>query len=285
MFSVVIPTCRRNAQLAFCLERLKPGAQTLPAGAFEVIVTDDGPGQEARDFVGEHYPWVLYTPGPGRGPAANRNHGAALATGDWLVFTDDDCLPDSNWLQAYADAIKEHPECKAFEGAILPDDWELLKEDMAECPVNEKGGCFWSANIMIDRVFMNLIGGFDESFKIAANEDQELFYRVTKKTIVAFVQDAKVQHPVRLVTLSKKLFLLHKSEASQILLMRKRGYSPLSNYFNGIIIHVNAFISAFKLGHFRRMAYNLIGVVYRIAGYNFLESFIHSCIRNKEQRH
>ena len=41
-FSVVIPTCHRNDLLARCLDRLAPGAQTLPAARYEVIVSDDG---------------------------------------------------------------------------------------------------------------------------------------------------------------------------------------------------------------------------------------------------
>lgn len=42
LFSVVIPTCRRNDLLAKCLDRLAPGQQTLSPDQYEVIVTDDG---------------------------------------------------------------------------------------------------------------------------------------------------------------------------------------------------------------------------------------------------
>jgi hypothetical protein len=42
LITVVIPTCRRPDVLVQCLDRLAPGAQTLPADRYEVIVTDDG---------------------------------------------------------------------------------------------------------------------------------------------------------------------------------------------------------------------------------------------------
>lgn len=179
------------------MQRLQPGAQTLDAALYEVIVTDDAADPATKQLLQTQFPWATYTPGPQRGPAANRNHGAKLATATWLVFTDDDCLPDAHWLQAYADAVQQHPSCKAFEGAIWPDDWDLLKKDMAECPVNTEGGAFWSANIMVEQTLFNELGGFDEQFKMAAQEDQDLQWRLSQITTIAFVAKAQVVHPVR----------------------------------------------------------------------------------------
>jgi GT2 family glycosyltransferase len=189
--------------LGLCLERLAPGRQSISSDHYEVIVTDDGKTDDAEIFCMEHFPFVCYTKGPGKGPAANRNNGARLAAGDWLVFTDDDCLPDADWLQAYADAIKLFPESKAFEGAILPDNWELLKKDMAECPVNVKGECFWSANIAVEKSLFWAIDAFDERFTFAAQEDQDLYFRLNKITTIPFVANAKVVHPVRVGSLRK----------------------------------------------------------------------------------
>jgi GT2 family glycosyltransferase len=206
LFSIIIPTYQRNDLLALCLQRLQPGAQTLEPNLYEVIVTDDAADPANQQLLHSQFPWATYTAGPQRGPAANRNHGATLARGQWLVFTDDDCLPDANWLQAYANAIAQHPNTKAFEGAILPDDWALLKKDMAECPVNTTGGCFWSANIMVANSLFQQVGGFDEQFTIAAQEDQDLQWRIQQQHIILFVPAAKVVHPVRF----RKVFIAVK---------------------------------------------------------------------------
>ncbi|QGW29722.1 glycosyltransferase family 2 protein [Phnomibacter ginsenosidimutans] len=141
-YSIVIPTYKRNHQLALCLQRLQPAAQSLEASLYEVIVTDDAADAATEQLLLTQFPWATYTAGPHRGPAANRNHGASLAIGEWLVFTDDDCLPDAQWLQAYADAIELHPDCKAFEGAILPDDWALLKKTWPNAPSTPKAVAF-----------------------------------------------------------------------------------------------------------------------------------------------
>lgn len=204
-FSIIIPTYKRNDLLALCLQRLQPGAQSLEANLYEVIVTDDAADPATQHLLLTQFPWAKYTAGPQRGPAANRNRGAALATGQWLVFTDDDCLPDAHWLQAYNEAIAAHPSCRAFEGTILPDDWALLKKDMAECPVNTEGGCFWSANIMVQKKLFGEIGGFDEQFTIAAQEDQDLQWRLQQKSNIIFIKLAKVIHPVRFRKLGDSL--------------------------------------------------------------------------------
>ena len=52
LISVVVPTCHRNDLLARCLEGLAPGAQTLPADQYEVIVTDDGTRSTAEALIG-----------------------------------------------------------------------------------------------------------------------------------------------------------------------------------------------------------------------------------------
>jgi GT2 family glycosyltransferase len=198
-FSVVIPTCRRPAALALCLARLAPGVQRLAATDFEVIVTDDGDDEAAKALIAQCFPWARWTAGPRRGPAANRNHGASLAVGHWLAFTDDDCIPAENWLQALAAAAETVPPPVAIEGAILPQG--DAAGDLMECPVNEAGGNFWSANIAVRRDVFARVDGFDANYEGAAHEDQDLYLRLQRLGPIPFVREALVLHPPRRVTL------------------------------------------------------------------------------------
>jgi GT2 family glycosyltransferase len=195
-FSVIVPTCHRNDALADCLVRLAPGAQALGAEAYEVIVTDDGATSTAEQMLRERFPWARWTAGPRRGPAANRNHGARQARGEWLVFTDDDCLPAPGWLAAFARAATEHPAARVLEGRTLASgvreaiDWEA--------PINLAGGNLWSCNFAIRPDLFAALDGFDTGFPGSVMEDVEFCLRLRQRGVgLTFVEQALVEHPWR----------------------------------------------------------------------------------------
>ena len=192
--SVIIPTCHRNALLAKCLDCLKPGVQTLTPDQYEVIVSDDGSQSTAEQMVREQYPWVRWTEGPRRGPAANRNHGARQARGRWLAFTDDDCLPTAGWLGAFAQASKERGT-RIFEGKTTCE--AGISSPLYEAPVNLEGGQLWSCNFLIHADLFIEMGGFDEDY-IFYMEDVDLGERLRMRNeITYFVGEAIVDHPPR----------------------------------------------------------------------------------------
>ncbi|WP_026733406.1 glycosyltransferase family 2 protein [Fischerella sp. PCC 9605] len=196
LFSVIIPTCRRNDLLAKCLDCLTPGVQTLTSEQYEVIVTDDGSETTAEEMIKQHYPWAKWVAGLSKGPAANRNNGAKYAQGEWLAFTDDDCLPDPQWLETYAKAIVTEACTLVFEGRTYVD---RPKKTLGETsPVNELGGYLWSCNFAIQRQLFESIGGFDERFPYAAMEDVELRLRLKNMGYkFPFIKNASVCHPWR----------------------------------------------------------------------------------------
>ena len=192
-FSVIIPTCHRNEDLAKCLDCLAPGVQLLDHAFYEVIVSDDGQETTAEEMIREHYPWAKWTQGPRRGPAANRNHGAQLARSDWLVFTDDDCLPTPTWLQAYGNALAQG---EVLEGLTRAD--REQRSFAEEAPVNMTGGFLWSCNFAIRKSVFNKIGRFDENFPAPAMEDCDLRENLREAGYdFPFVPAAEVVHPWR----------------------------------------------------------------------------------------
>jgi GT2 family glycosyltransferase len=194
LFSVIIPTYHRNDLLAKCLDCLAPGVQTLPPEQYEVIITDDGFQTTAEELIRDRYPWAKWVAGSRQGPAANRNNGARYAKGEWLVFTDDDCLPDLQWLEAYGKAVVTEPSCLVFEGRTYVD---RPRRSLAEIsPTNESGGCLWSCNFAIQQQLFESISGFDERFPYAAMEDVDLSRRLKKTGYsFSFVKTASVCHP------------------------------------------------------------------------------------------
>lgn len=267
LFSVIIPTCNRNIQLASCLDLLAPGCQMLSLEDYEIIVTDDGESNNASEFIKQKYPWAKWVSGPKKGPAANRNNGARYAAGEWLVFTDDDCLPDYHWLKFFDDAIIENPQCLAFEGAIFPNNWNLLKKDMAECPVNDKGGCFWSANILVQKKCFWSIGGFDERFKIAAQEDQDIYIRLRNTTSVLFVKCSFVLHPVRQATLVSKIRNGKKNLLSWYIFRNKYKFLFKETYFLSFKKSIISTFISLKKFQIKKVLFELYSICFLILAF------------------
>ena len=201
-FSIIISTYHRNDLLALCLDCLAPGVQTLQKEQYEVIVSDDGRQITAEEMIRERYPWVKWVANSKtRGVAPNKNNGAQYAQGEWLAFTDDDCLPEPNWLSAFTEATAG--EALALEGAIHP--VGDPNQDLADCPVNLTGGWFWGANIAVERSLFEKVGGFDPDFPIGGYDDVDLQLRLSPLTNITFVPNARVFHPVRLNSLKKEI--------------------------------------------------------------------------------
>src|SRR4029434_3841220 len=92
-FSVVIPTHDRRDAVMRLLRALR--RQDPVPGGFEVVVVADGCADGTVEAVGKvdtGVPCAVIQPLSSR-PAAARNRGAAHATGDILLFLDDDLEP------------------------------------------------------------------------------------------------------------------------------------------------------------------------------------------------
>jgi GT2 family glycosyltransferase len=191
--SVVIPTRRRPDLLGRCLDRLAPEAQTLAADRYEVLVSDDGEPTVER-FLAEKYPWASWGMGPRRGPAANRNAGVHRARGEWIAFTDDDCLPGTDWLAGFLAAV--HSGCRVYEGLTTCVDG--CRSPLETTPANASGGYLWSCNVFIRRDTFEQIGRFDEEFPNPYMEDVDLRERLVRAGYpFEFVPAAVVDHPPR----------------------------------------------------------------------------------------
>lgn len=207
--SIIIPTCNRNDLLADCLDRINNQRQTLSDSNLEVIVSDDSKDYVAKKLIEDNYRWVRWVAGPRRGPAANRNNAVQASKGQWLVFTDDDCLPQASWLSSYINAITTDCSVKILEGRTVANREKQRFDE--ESPINENGSNLWSCNFAIKASLFKSLGGFDESFPFAAMEDVDFHIRAREKAEIKFIESALVIHPWREVKPFKKLSMHLKS--------------------------------------------------------------------------
>jgi len=103
--TVVVPVHRQPEWLSICLASLYRQDIAEP---YEVLtVLDDPDGFAAH--VREAFPKVRVRFFEcGRGAGGGRNVGTAAARGDYLAFTDDDCLPERDWLRLIVEACRSN---------------------------------------------------------------------------------------------------------------------------------------------------------------------------------
>jgi GT2 family glycosyltransferase len=183
--SVVIPTYGRGASLQATLTALAD----QDFQGFEVLVVDDGSpepvglegwpasrGSELRCIRQEN-----------AGPAAARNRGAREARGQILAFTDDDCLPQPEWLSTLAAQIDSHPDALVgsltFNG-LKENPWSATSQLIIDLVYdhfnrNPENAYFLASNNIACRrdLFLEL-GGFDTEFSKAGAEDREFCDRL-----------------------------------------------------------------------------------------------------------
>jgi glycosyltransferase involved in cell wall biosynthesis len=178
--SVVIPTLDRPEPLRRCLASL--ATQRYPRERLEVVVVDDGsrPPAQVDEVLYADLPVSLVRQDQA-GPAAARNRGAAVARGRFLVFLDDDCVAEPDWLAALEAAFRAHAGTVLFGGEIInpcPDNvhtevGELILDVLRERFRPEPGGVYFfrSMNLAVRADEFAACGGFDASLRTA--EDRE----------------------------------------------------------------------------------------------------------------
>ena len=120
--SVIVCTYNRAKSLQDTLRAL--AAQEARDGLLlELVVVDNSSTDETRDVVGaagQTSRWPVRYLFEGRlGKSRALNYGIREARAQWLVFTDDDVIPEPSWAQALYDAGCTY-EADCVGGRILP---------------------------------------------------------------------------------------------------------------------------------------------------------------------
>jgi GT2 family glycosyltransferase len=201
-FSIVIPSYSRPAQLADCLAALR--RIDYPRDSVEVIVVDDGSSPPLDPVTEAFRPELNLTSvrQANAGAAAARNAGAARATGEFLAFTDDDCLPEPGWLRELAQVLTAAPECMVG-GATLNGAGENLCSATSQLIVDvvyryynanpNQARFLASNNLALSAKEFREIGGFNPAFRAA--EDRELCDRwLHRGRRIIYHPAARVRH-------------------------------------------------------------------------------------------
>jgi glycosyltransferase involved in cell wall biosynthesis len=213
--------------------------QDFPKDQYEILISDDGSSDGTREYLAKLAQGspvsFRYQLQEQSGPAKARNWGIRQARGDYIAFTDDDCIPPKDWLYRLMDAFGRYPDVVGVSGyqeadqALLAhniyaqfEKYANMGDFMPNQQIEHVGGQDFlggaTNNVAYTRSVLLEVGGFDETFPYAAAEDADLKKRI-------------VDRGYKMVHLP--LMVLHKHQYSYRNLMRQayvRGYS--SRHFN-----------------------------------------------------
>ena len=115
--SIAICTRNRRHDITRCLATL---LRIDLSPVKEIIILDQSDQPLNLEYLPpEQRAIVRYTWRKGRGLARARNQALALASGDIIAFTDDDCFVAADWALAIDRAFRERPDVDAVFGRVL----------------------------------------------------------------------------------------------------------------------------------------------------------------------
>jgi glycosyltransferase involved in cell wall biosynthesis len=277
--SVVIPTSKRLPMLQRVLDALD--AQDA-APAFEVIVIDDGSGDDTVQVMSERRAknyTLTFRSQPNSGPGRARNYGVSLASGRYIVFIGDDTVPEPRFLAEHArihgDANDDRlTACLGYTGwppaervtAFMDyiNDYGLqfgykLIRDGEIVPFN----FFYTSNISIDRLVLG-DAPFDTTFPAAAWEDTELAYRLDSFGLkIRYNANAVTRHhhPMTVDSFARRQYTVGRSGA-----IFYRKHPELAGFLGVHELETRTLADERRLSHLRRRA--RLGERFRILATN-----------------
>lgn len=179
--SVVIPVHNGGTAFRRCLDGLRRSTHA----PFEVLVVSDGSTDDSAE-VARHWGAHVLEQHPAHGPAVARNRGAALASGDVLLFLDADVEPHATTVGQVAAAFAADPTLDALVGSYddapgrtgFLSQYRNLLHHFTHQRAASEATTFWGACGAIRPHAFHAVGGFDERYRHPSIEDVELGERL-----------------------------------------------------------------------------------------------------------
>jgi GT2 family glycosyltransferase/glycosyltransferase involved in cell wall biosynthesis len=192
--SIVIPVYDQFAHTLACLRAL---AAHPPPAAGEILVVDDGSSDEIATALPQVAGLRYHRRRENGGFIAACNDGASLARGEFLVFLNNDTIPQPGWLDALLGTFDQHPTAGLVGAQLLYPDGRLQEAggvvfddgsgwnygrfaSPEDCRYGYLRDCDYAsgAAIAIPRALFDAVGGFDTRYAPAYYEDTDLAFAV-----------------------------------------------------------------------------------------------------------
>lgn len=180
-FSIVIASTRRTATVATLLDSLL--RQSFRN--FEAIIVDQNGDDRLEPIMRRFQPALALRRihQSVQNASLARNAGAAIATGDWLAFADDDCHYHAETLSTAADLIGVRRPHVLAGNVVCPDGKDTSPWFKGRGPLNAITvlTCLYESCLFFRRDSFLELGGFNPEFgpgaRYPASEGADLLYR------------------------------------------------------------------------------------------------------------
>ncbi|HRP26084.1 glycosyltransferase [Thauera sp.] len=241
--SIIVCTYQRANSLRETLASLKQ-LRIPPNWAVEVMVVDNNSSDHTRNVVEEQradWPALRYEFEPAQGLSHARNHGIAAAQGEIILFTDDDVLPETDWLEQTIAGLDRY-DSDACGGYIAPI-WEApppawlterfygflaVRTDREDdYPIDSPSLAPFGANMAFRKAVFDKVGLFDtergrKGKVLASGEDGEMFERILAAGMKAvFLGKSRVRHKVEAFRMTKAYIRRWRRQTSRNLALSK----------------------------------------------------------------
>ncbi|MFA6268456.1 MAG: glycosyltransferase [archaeon] len=183
--SIIVPCYNCEKTIKACINSI---LEQKTKTDFEIILVDDGSTDKTANRINQtKSKKIQYIYQKNAGPAKARNAGTKKAKGEIYLFTDSDCIVESNWLKEMLAPFSDK-KVAAVQGAYKTKQKELLSrfsqieiEDRYEIMrVSKHLDWVGSYSAAYRADVYKQMKGFDESFPKASGEDPELSYKVAE---------------------------------------------------------------------------------------------------------
>jgi anthranilate phosphoribosyltransferase len=179
--SIIVPTHNRRA----LLERKLRALESEPP-VFEVIVVADACSDDTEKFLTSYRPPYRFswTTGPGLHAATARNIGAQRASGQILLFSDDDAIPRPGWVEENR-RLHHKPDQVGLSRQLLP------PHLVAGATLKLVSG-WWNTNgcsMSLRAELFHAAGGYDASFSSYGGATMD---RATAKHVLGELMDGRL---------------------------------------------------------------------------------------------
>lgn len=197
--TVVVATRNRSALLPRLIAALEAQEGAPP---FEVALIDDSSTDDTLAVLRELATSSSLDLRVGHqrsrgGPAAARDRAWRSGRGDFVLFTDDDCVPQPGWVAALCTHLAS---VDLVQGRTIPAPDQADNEGpfSRTLEVREANGTYATCNMGYRRDWLEKVDGFDTRYRHPAGEDTDLALRCREQgATFAFAEEATVEHDVR----------------------------------------------------------------------------------------